>query len=73
MGGMVQELICSSVRKAGAYSIETKDCSKKEQLAIVVRYVDVETVELYEHFVTYIEATALDANSLQHLSLMLWL
>ena len=67
MGGMVQELICSSVRKASAYSVladETKDCSKKEQLAIVVRYVDVEAAKLYEHFITYVEATALDANSL---------
>ena len=35
----MQESICSSVRKASAYSIladETKDCNKKEQLAIVV-------------------------------------
>ena len=33
MAGTVQGLICSSVRKAGAYKIladETKDCSKKE-------------------------------------------
>ena len=67
MAGTVQELICSPVRKAGAYTIladETKDCSKKEQLAIVVRYVDVEAVKLFEHFLTYVEATALDANSL---------
>ena len=67
MGGMMQELICSSIRKASAYSIlpdETKDCSKKKQLAIVVCYVDVEAVKLYEHFITYVEATALDANSL---------
>ena len=49
MGRMVQESICSSVCKAGTYTIladETKDCSKKEQLAIVVRYVDVEAVTL---------------------------
>ena len=67
MGGMVQESICSSVRKAGVYTIladETKDCSKKEQLAIVLRYVDVEAVKLFEHFLTYVEATSLDAHSL---------
>ena len=67
MGNTVQELICSSVRKAGAYTIladETNDYSKKEQLAIVLRYVDVEAVKLFEHFLTYIEATALDAGSL---------
>ena len=67
MGRMVQESICSSVCKAGTYTIladETKDCSKKEQLAIVVRYVDVEAVKLLEHFFTYVEATALDSSSL---------
>ena len=67
MARTVQESICSSVRKAGAYTIladETKDCSKVEQLAIVVRYVDVEAVKLFEHFLTYVEATALDASSL---------
>ena len=55
------------ILNAGAYTIladETKDCSKKEQLAIVVRYVDVEAVKLFEHFLTYVEATALDASSL---------
>lgn len=67
MANTVQELICSFVHKAGAYAIladETKDCSKKEQLAIVLRYVDVKVVKLFEHFLTYFEATALDAGSL---------
>ena len=67
MGGIVQEFICSSVRKAGVYTIladETKDCSKKEQLAIVLRYVDLEEVKLFEHFFTYVEVTSLDACSL---------
>ena len=67
MGSTVQESICSSVCKAGVYTIladETKDCSKKEQLAIIVRYVDVEAVKLFEHFLTYVEATSLDAGSL---------
>ena len=53
MGGTVQESICSFVRKAGVYTIladKTKDCSKKEQLAIVLRYVDVEAVKLFENF-----------------------
>lgn len=52
MGRKVQELIYSSVRKAGAYTVladETKDyCSEKEQLAIIVCYV--EAVKLFEHF-----------------------
>ena len=38
--------------------------AKKEQLAIVVRYVDVEAVKLLEHIFTYVEATALDSSSL---------
>ena len=53
MARTVRESICSSVRKAGAYTIladETKDCSKKEQLAIVLRYVDVEEVKLFATF-----------------------
>ena len=29
-----------------------------------MRYVDVEAVKLFEHFLTYVEATALDASSL---------
>ena len=64
---MVQKSICLSVQKAGVYTIladETKDCSKKEQLAIVLRYVDVEEGKLFEHFLTYVEATSLDACSL---------
>ena len=67
MGSMVRESICTSVQKAGAYTIladETKDCSKKEQLAIVLRYVDVDSAKLFEHFLTYVEATSLDAGSL---------
>ena len=46
MGGIVREKICTAVKKAGAYSVlthETKDCSKQEQLAIVLKYLDEET------------------------------
>ena len=67
MATMIRSKICSSVRKAGVYSIladETKDCSKKEQLAIVLRYVDIETATVCEQFLTYVEATKLDADSL---------
>lgn len=49
------------------YSIlgdEYKDCSKREQLAIVVRYVDVDLATVFEHFLTYVEATSLNAESL---------
>lgn len=67
MSTIVQESICSAVRKAGAFTIladETKDCSKREQLAIVVQYVDVDKAELFERFLTFVEAASLDASSL---------
>ena len=42
---------------AGMYSIladETKDCSKKEQLSLVVRYADVNSATIFEHlFIIY--------------------
>ena len=43
---------------------ETKDFSKKEQLSIALRYVDIETAIQHEHFISYIEATSLNAESL---------
>ena len=55
------------IKNAGVYSIladETKDCSKREQLAIVLRYVDTESATVFERFLTYIEATSLNAESL---------
>ena len=42
---------------------ETKDVSKVEQLS-VVRYVDVNTVEIHERFLTYVPAESLTADSL---------
>ena len=40
---------------------ETKDCSKKEELAIVIHYVDVEAVKfLFENLRTFNEVTTLD-------------
>lgn len=67
MGSVVREKICTAVKKAGVYSVladETKDCSKQEQLAVVIRYVDKETAAQHEHFITYVQATSLNAQSL---------
>ena len=67
MASGVQEIICNNVRAAGFFSLladETKDVSKCEQLAIVLRYVDPEKASIHEHFLTYVEATSLDAESL---------
>ena len=53
MGRIVQKQICRDIMKAGLYSIladETKDCSKCEQMALVLRYVNVETGAIFERF-----------------------
>ena len=45
MGDLVRKKKCSDAQKAGLYSVladETRDCSRKEQLAIVLRYVNAE-------------------------------
>jgi len=63
----VRNKITANVKKAGIYSIladESSDCSKKEQLSIVVRYVDVESAIVYEHFLAFTEAATLNAESL---------
>ena len=67
MGKMVLEYICLSINNAGAFTIladETKDCSKKEQLAIIILYVNVDDAKLYEKFLSYVVATVLDITSL---------
>ena len=46
MAGILQQKISLAAKKAEVYSKladETKDCSKVEQLAIVLRYVEVST------------------------------
>ena len=67
IAGMVRRRISTDVRKAGIYSIladETKDCSKKEQLSVVLRYVDLESATIHERFFTYVEAKRMDAEAL---------
>ena len=53
---MVSDKMCVHVRNAIMHSIltdETKDCSKKEQFSLVVRYVDVYTATIFEHFLLH--------------------
>ena len=67
MASIVQSKISMDVRKAGIYSIladETKDFSKREQLSIVLRYVDLESATIHERFLTYVEAKRMDAQAL---------
>ncbi|XP_065917551.1 zinc finger MYM-type protein 1-like [Dysidea avara] len=67
MGDIVQAKICADVKKAGMYSIladEARDCSKVEQLAIILRYVDLGSATVHERFLTYVEARCQNAESL---------
>ena len=67
MGGLVRGKVCKAVQDARYYSLlgdETKDVSKVEQLAIVLRYVDVQTATIYERFLPYVPAENLNAESL---------
>ena len=70
MAEAIRNNITANVKKAGIYSImadETRDCSKKEQLSIVVQYVDVESANVYEHFLAFTEADALMLKVLVHI------
>ena len=67
MGGIMREKVCIDVQNAVYFSLlvdETKDVSKVEQMAIVVRYVHLETATIYERFLRYVPAANLTAESL---------
>ena len=67
IASIVRENICTAVKIVGVHSVladETKDCSKQEQLAVVVIYVDQETAVQCKHFITYVQATSFNAQSL---------
>ena len=68
MGKMIRGSICDEVQQAGYFSLladETKDLSKQEQLAIVLTYLDKEGT-INERFLTFVEATNLNAVSLSN-------
>ena len=53
--------------RANVFSLladETKDVSKVEQLAIVLRYVDISTASVYERFLTHVPAECFTAQGL---------
>ena len=63
---IVRNTVCNGVIEAGMFSLlfdETKDLSKKEQVSIVLRYADSKGM-LHEHFLTFVEAASLTAESL---------
>ena len=66
MGQMARDIVCDEVRQSGLFSLmadETKDASKQEQLTVVLRYVDQKGI-INEHFLTFVQATHLNAESL---------
>ena len=66
MGDKIRGTICEQVQQSGYFSLmadETKDMSKQEQLSVVVRYVNREGI-INERFLTFFQATKLDAESL---------
>ena len=63
---MVQNTICCKIHEAGLFWIlvdETKDISKKEQITFVLRCIDRKEAAIHEYFLTFVEATSLDAKS----------
>ena len=67
MANQVRRTICNSIKMAGYYSLmadETKDMGKTEQMSIVVRFFDSDTCEVKERFLTFVEATSLNAENL---------
>ena len=68
MGKMIREKICCDVRKSRYFALmvdETRDVSKKEQVAVVVRYERSSTV--YEWFLTWVRAEDVTAAGLTEL------
>ena len=65
---MIRGSICDEVQQASYFSLladETKDLSKQEQPAIVLTYLDKEGT-INERFLTFVEATNLNAVSLSN-------
>ena len=66
LADIVRKTICEKVKKAGCFSIlvdESKDCSKKEQLSFVIRYVDDKGV-VNENFLAFVETSCQKAEIL---------
>ena len=67
MGSIVRQHISTSVQKAEYFSLlvdKTKDLSKNEQMSICLRYLDAESSEIVERFLTFVLAPCLTAEYL---------
>ena len=65
ISNMIREVICTDIRDVVYYSLlvdESKDVSKKEQMSIMLRYVQEGNV--HERFIGFVHISKLDANSL---------
>ena len=68
MGDMIRSKISDEVKRAGYFTLmadESRDCSKIEQLAMIFRYVDVDSGNIHERFLTFVQADNLNAEALQ--------
>lgn len=68
MASLVRRTICTSIQKAGYFSLlvdETKDLSKNEQMSFCLRFIDPDSCEIVERFLTFVSAPCLTA---EHLS-----
>lgn len=66
LGAAVRQVICQGVKDAKCFSIladESRDCGKDEQMSFVVRFVGLDC-GIHEHFLTFIHAKGLNAESL---------
>lgn len=65
MASIVREQISTEIQQADHFALmvdETKDVSKKEQISIVLRYLNKDTI--HEEFLDFVPADGLDAQSL---------
>ena len=65
MSNMVREIICTQVRDAVYFSLlidETKDISKKEQMSVVLCYL--QNGKIYKRFIGFVHISSLDVASL---------
>ena len=71
VGSWIRQEIVDEVKKAGFFSIladETTDCSNKEQLTLVLRFVDGQK-KIREEFIEFVEAPATTGQALAELLL----
>ena len=67
LADMVRMRICNAVQSGDPFPLladESKDLSKKEQLTVVLRYVEISHGSIHGHFLTFVPAKSFTAESL---------